>query len=96
MCRAKEPPPISKGRDHTGSLNVKMQPFMSGLLFSYAWKDFKIIWHKCLPYRDNMSRDKTSPLSQRSRSHLLFQCLYAGFRVRAIIPLCVKGFPVLK
>ena len=31
MCRAKEPCPYLKGQGHTDSLNVKMQPFVSGL-----------------------------------------------------------------
>ena len=40
MCRAKEPRPYFKGQGHTDGLNVKIQTFVSGLKFSYAWKDF--------------------------------------------------------
>ena len=95
MCPAKQPHTYLKGQGHTGSLNVKMQPFVSGLEFSYAWKDFKIIWLKCLPYQDNVSRETTTPLSQRSRSlwsHLQFHCIYACFRVLAVISLGIEGF----
>ena len=45
--------------------NAAIQPviFLSSLYFSYAWKDNKIIWHKCLPYQDDVSRERT-PISK--------------------------------
>ena len=92
MCRVKEPRPYFKGQGHTGNLNVNMQPFVSGLSFSYAWKDFEIIWLKYLPYQDDLSQERITLLPQRSRSHLQFLCLYACYRVRAVILLCIEGF----
>ena len=87
-----EPCPYLKGQGHTCSFSVCMLAFMSWLKFLYAWKDFEIKWHKCLAYQDDVSRDRTMPLPQTSRSHLQFQCLYACFRVRPVISLCIEGF----
>ena len=65
--------------------------FVSGLLFPYAWKDFKVIWHKCLAYQDNMLRKRNTPISQRSRAHMQFKCTNATIRVRAVVSLCIEG-----
>ena len=60
------------------------------LILLHTWKNFKIIWHKCLPYQDNVARERTT--SQRSMSHFHFQCWYACFRVQAVISLCKEWF----
>ena len=54
--------------------------------------DFHITWQKCLAYQDDVSRERTTPLSQRSRSHRQFKCKNATICVQSVILLCMEGF----
>ena len=54
-------------------------------LISFALNDFKIIWHKCLAYQDDVSCERTTPLFQRSRSHRQSKYKHPTIHVRSVI-----------
>ena len=66
--------------------------FLSSPYLYYPWMDFQITWQKCLAYQDDVSRERTTPLSQRLRSHRQFKCKNVTIRVRSVILLCMDGF----
>ena len=67
-----------KGQVHTGVLNVKTQPFVPGLIL--LCMEFKNnLAHVCHIKTKTVTRDRTTPLSQRSRSHLHFSVCMLAF-----------------
>ena len=61
-------------------------------VISLCIEDFKIISQKFLAYQDDMLWERTTPLSQRSRSHRQFKCKNASIHVLSVILLCMEGF----
>lgn len=74
--------PCLKGQGTMCCFNVDVHTFLSWLLFSYAWKNYNIIWHKGLTYEGNMLYKSIMSLSQKSRSHMqLFKLLWYKYLV---------------
>ena len=55
--------PISMVKVKLAVSAFHMHAFVSRLYFAYALKDFKILWHKCLSYLDDMSHERSMTLS---------------------------------
>jgi hypothetical protein len=83
-------PLFQRSRSHC--FNVYLQSVVFELYFPYKCKVFRNNLYECVAYEDNISNERTTPISQRSRSHLLLECLYTISCVQAVITLYVEGF----
>ena len=47
--------------------------------------DFHVTWQKCLAYQEDVTRERTTALSQRTRSHRQFKCKNGTICVWSVI-----------
>ena len=67
-CDVKDPRPYLKGQGHTCSFSV----------CTLTFKDFKIIWHKCLAYQDAVSGDRSKGHGHTCRLNVKMQPFVSG------------------
>ena len=58
----------------------------------YLYKDFKIIWHKCLAYQDVVSRESTTPYLKGQGHTFSLVVDNATIHVQSVILLCMEVF----